>query len=31
VSNLRDVVAAIDGCKSDFIRLDLEYDQVPYI
>ncbi len=28
VSNLRDVVAAIDGCKTSFIRMELEYDQV---
>lgn len=29
VSNLRDVVAAVESCTKDFLHLDLDYQQVP--
>lgn len=30
VSNLREVVAAIDGAKTPYLRLDMDYDQVTH-
>lgn len=28
VSNLREVVSAVEACKSDYLTLNLDYDQV---